>query len=448
MHRNVSPVSTKQQRIATLAKQSPQMGFTSLAYLMDIDWLHEAFRRTRKDGAVGVDGQTGKDYEKDLEANLQSLLDRAKSGTYQAPPVRRVHIPKGGSTTETRPIGIPTLEDKVLQRAVAMLLEPIYEQDFYDCSFGFRPGRSAHQALAALWKQTMDSHGGWILEVDIRKFFDTLDHAHLREFLKQRVRDGVLTRLIGKWLQAGVLEDGAVTVPEAGSPQGGVISPVLSNIFLHYVLDEWFEQVVKPRLRGRAYLIRYADDFVIGFTDAEDARRVLKVLPQRLSKYGLTIHPDKTQLIPFAQPSPRATGKGAGREPQPGTFTLLGFTHYWGRSLKGHWVVKRKTASSRLSRALRSIAHWCRLNRHRPLGEQQHTLGQKLRGHYAYYGITGNSNALSMFRTAVVRCWRLWLNRRNRERTLDWGQFHRLLERYPLPLTKVVHSVYARAASP
>ena len=448
MHRNSSPVSTKQQRVATLAKQSPQMGFTSLAYLMDIDWLHEAFRRTRKDGATGVDGVTAAAYEVNLEGNLQALLDRAKAGTYRAPPVRRVHIPKGGSSTETRPIGIPTLEDKVLQRAVAMLLEPIYEQDFYDCSFGFRPGRSAHQALEALWKQTMDSHGGWILEVDIRKFFDTLDHAHLRAFLQHRVRDGVLTRLIGKWLQAGAMADGAVTFPEAGSPQGGVISPLLSNIFLHYVLDDWFEREVKPRLRGRAYLIRYADDFVIGFTQEEDARRVLAVLPQRFSKYGLTLHPDKTQLIPFSQPSPAATGKGTGSGPQPGSFTLLGFTHYWGRSLKGNWVVKRKTASSRLSRALRSIAQWCRLNRHQPLGDQQQTLGQKLRGHFAYYGITGNSNALSAFRTAVVRCWRYWLDRRNRERLLDWDLFNRLLERYPLPLTKVVHSVYARAASP
>jgi RNA-directed DNA polymerase len=448
MHRNSSSVSTKQQRVAELAKQSPQMGFTSLAYLMDIDWLHEAFRRTRKDGAVGVDGQTGQDYEKDLEAKLQSLLNRAKSGTYRAPPVRRVHIPKGGSTTETRPIGIPTLEDKVLQRAVAMLLEPIYEQDFYDCSYGFRPGRSAHQALESLWKQTMDSHGGWILEVDIRKFFDTLDHAHLRAFLQQRVRDGVLTRLIGKWLQAGVMEAGTVTFPEAGSPQGGVISPVLSNVFLHYVLDDWFEREVKPRLRGKAYLIRYADDFVIGFSQEEDARRVMAVLPQRFSKYGLTIHPDKTQLLPFQQPPSAAGGQGPGLGQAPRTFTLLGFTHYWGRSLRGHWVVKRKTASSRLSRALRSIAQWCRQHRHQPVGEQQHTLSQKLRGHFAYYGITGNSSALSEFRIAVVRCWRFWLNRRNRERSLDWDQFNRLLQRYPLPLTKVVHSVYARAASP
>jgi RNA-directed DNA polymerase len=218
-------VSTRQQRIAALAKQSPQMGFTSLAHHIDLVWLYEAYLRTRKDGAVGVDGQSAAAYAEHLGDNLQGLLDRAKSGTYRAPPVRRVHIPKGGSTTETRPIGIPTLEDKILQRAVAMLLEPIYEQDFHDCSHGFRPGRSAHQALDALWKQTMLSRGGWIVEVDIRKFFDTLDHRHLRELVGKRVRDGVLLRLIGKWLNAGVMEDGAVSYPDSGSPQGGVISP-------------------------------------------------------------------------------------------------------------------------------------------------------------------------------------------------------------------------------
>src|SRR5271167_970212 len=227
-------VSTKQRRIAELARQSPEMGFTSLAYFIDIDWLREAYRRTRKDGAVGVDGENGKDYAVNLEDNLQSLLERAKSGTYQAPPVRRTYIPKAGSATETRPLGIPTFEDKVLQRAVVMVLETIYEQDFLDCSYGFRPGRSAHQALEALRQQTMDMKGGWIVEVDVRKFFDTLTHAHLRAFLQQRVRDGVLLRLIGKWLQAGVLEEGTWTTTEAGSPQGGVISPMLANVYLHY----------------------------------------------------------------------------------------------------------------------------------------------------------------------------------------------------------------------
>jgi len=447
MHRNSSTVSTKQQRVAQLAKQSPQMGFTSLAHLMDIDWLQEAYRRTRKDGAAGVDGMTAEQYEANLKSNLEGLLDRVKAGTYRAPPVRRVHIPKGNSSSEKRPIGIPTLEDKVLQRAVAMVLEPIYEQDFYDCSFGFRPGRSAHQALEVLWKQTMNSHGGWILEVDIRKFFDTLDHAHLRSFIRHRMGDGVLRRLIGKWLKAGVLEEGAVTYPAAGSPQGGVISPVLSNIFLHYVLDEWMEQVVKPRLRGKAFLIRYADDFVMGFTHEQDARRVLAVLPQRLGKYGLAIHPDKTRLIPFQEPAKAAYKKDT-RSGPAGTLTFLGFTHYWGRSPRGRWVVKRKTASSRLSRALQSIALWCRANRHLPVKEQQQILTQKLRGHFAYYGITGNFRSLAWFRFEVVRCWRKWLNRRNRERSLDWNIFNRLLERYPLPPARVIHSVYYRAASP
>lgn len=437
MHWNPTSVSTKRQRIAGLARQSPQMGFTSLAHLMDLDWIHEAWLRTRKNGAAGVDGQTAADYQRDLEGNLRSLLERAKSGTYRAPPVRRVHIPKGGSKTETRPIGIPTLEDKILQRAVAMLLEPIYEQDFYDCSYGFRPGRSAHQALESLWKQTMDNQGGWMVEVDIRKFFDTLDHAHLRTLVQQRVRDGVLLRLIGKWLNAGVMEEGSVSYPDAGSPQGGVISPILSNIYLHYVLDDWFETEVKSRLNGRAFLIRYADDFVIGFTDEQDARRVMEVLPKRFGRFGLATHPDKTRLIPFQSPSNK-TGNGGGK---PETFDLLGFTHYWGKSRKGVWVVKRQTASSRLSRAMRSIADWCRTNRHQPIGEQQFTLNQKIRGHCAYYGITGNSNKLSAFRMGVVRCWRKWLSRRNRERSMTWDLLNRLLERYPLLPARAIHSV-------
>ena len=449
MHRNSSTVLTKQQRVAKLARQSPQMGFTSLAHLIDIDWLEEAYRRTRKDAAAGVDGVTAEQYEANLEGNLEGLLNRVKAGTYRAPPVRRGHIPKGNYPIERRPIGIPTLEDKVLQRAVVMVLEPIYEQDFYDCSFGFRPRRSAHQALEALWKQTMNGQGRWILEVDIRKFFDTLDHAHLREFIQHRVRDGVLRRLIGnKWLNAGVLEEGVVKYPDSGSPQGGVISPLLANIFLHYVLDEWMERVVKPRLRGKAFLIRYADDFIIGFTQEEDARRVLAVLAQRLGKYGLAIHPDKTRLISFQQSAKSADEKGTGSGLPAGTFTFLGFTHYWGRSPQGCWVVKRKTASSRLSRALQSIALWCRANRHRPIKEQQHMLSLKLRGHFAYYGITGNYRSLTWFRVEVGRHGRKWLNRRSRERSLDWNIFNRLLERYPLPPARVVHSVYHCAASP
>lgn len=448
MHRNSTSVSTKQERIAALAKQSPSMAFTSLAYLMDMDWLKEAYRRTRKDGATGVDGVTADEYEQNLESNLQGLLDRVKSGTYRAPPVRRVHIPKGGSRAETRPIGIPTLEDKVLQRAVVMLLEPIYEQDFTACSYGFRPGRSAHQALQAFRSQLMNCRGGYVLEVDIRKFFDNLDHGHLRAFLRLRVRDGVLLRLIGKWLRAGVLEDGSVSYPDSGSPQGGVVSPLLSNIFLHYVLDVWFERDVKPRLRDRAFLIRYADDVVIGFRDGRDAQRVVEVLPKRLGKYGLTIHPTKTRLVPFRPSCRWANGDRGEPTEAAGTFDLLGFTHFWARSRQGYWVIKQKTANDRFSRSVRSIDLWCQANRHRPLGEQQAKLNEKLRGHYAYYGVTGNSGALSRFLHEVGRRWYKWLNRRNRLRSMTWAKFGRIVGRYPLAPVRTMRSLYCHAANP
>jgi group II intron reverse transcriptase/maturase len=433
-------VSTRQQRLAELAQQAPQLGFTTLNHYLDLPWLLEAYRRTRKDGAAGVDGQTAADYEADLLGNLPRLRDRAKSGTYRAPPVRRVHIPKGTGTTETRPLGIPTFEDKVLQRATVMVLEAIYEQDFYPCSYGFRPGRSAHQALRDLWQQTMQSGGGWILEVDIRKFFDTLDHAQLRHWLRRRVRDGVLLRLIDKWLSAGVLEEGSLSYPEAGTPQGGVISPLLANVYLHYVLDEWFERDVKPRLRGRAFLLRYADDVVIGFTEAADARRVLEVLPKRIGKYGLTLHPDKTRLVPFPRPPPRPRPGDRGPE-RPGTFNFLGFTHFWGKSRKGANVVKQQTAASRLRRVLGTIADWCRRNSHRSPAAQCRELSQQLVGHYGYYGITGNANALVAVYHRVTGLWRRWLSRRSWAGRLSWDGFKRLLGRLALPRPRVVPSV-------
>ena len=394
-----------------------------------------------------MDGQTWHEYGQNLEANLRSLLERAKSGRYTAPPVKRAYIPKAGSPTQKRPIGIPTLEDKVLQRAVVMLLEPLYEQDFVQGSYGFRPGRGAHDALQKLWKETMNADGGWVLEVDISKFFDTLDHSHLRQFLQHRVRDGVLLRLIGKWLNAGVMESGQISYPEDGSPQGGVISPMLANVYLHYVLDTWFEQEVRPRLAGKAYLIRYAADFVIGFTDERDAHRVKDVLPKRFARYGLSIHPEKTRLVRFNKPTDRNDSPPGG-QPLPESFDLLGFTHYWGRSLRGNWVVKRKTSDSRLSRAVRAINQWCRDNRHKPLAEQQQTLSQKIRGHCAYYGITGNSASVPAFRLWVVRAWRQWLSRRNRERGMVWDRFNQLLARYPLPVAVAIHSTCRRAANP
>src|SRR5882672_5725751 len=334
-------ISTRLERIAKLAKDAPQMAFRTLAHHIDIELLHEAYRLTRKDGAVGVDGQSAAEYATRLESNLESLLNRAKSGSYFAPPVRRVHIPKGNGK-ETRPLGIPTFEDKVLQRAVAMVLGAVYEQDFLVCSYGFRPGRSAHQLLEGLWNTTMKMGGGWVIEVDIRKYFDAIPHDQLREIIRQRVIDGVLIRLIGKWLNAGVLEDGELSAPESGTPQGGVISPLLANIFLHAVLDEWFEREVKPRLDSDAWLFRYADDAVIMFANEKDARRVYEVLPKRFAKYGLTLHPDKTRLIEFRRPG---RGPKDSNPKGPATFDLLGFTHFWSVSRSGWWVVKRKTAN-------------------------------------------------------------------------------------------------------
>lgn len=439
-----STISTKQQRIATLAREAPDMAFTSLSHHIDVEWLKEAYRLTRKNGAPGVDGQLAEEYAVNLEENLQSLLNRAKSGTYRAPPVRRAHIPKG-SGSETRPIGIPTFEDKVLQRAVVMAMEAVYEQDFKNCSYGFRPGRSAHQALQGFWDQMMKMGGGWVVEVDIRKFFDTLDHGHIQELVRKRVRDGVLLRLIGKWLNAGVMEDGSVTRPEAGTPQGGVVSPLLANIYLHEVLDQWFEAEVQPRLAGRAFMVRYADDFVIGFTSEADARRLMAVLPKRFGKYGLTLHPEKTRLVRFRPPRGQSTT--GSDQSVPETFDLLGFTHYWGRSRRGTWVIKRKTARGRLRRALQRAAEWCRRSMHRPVREQHRDLSRKLQGHYGYYGITGNAPALSRFFHEVTRTWRKWLARRS-QRGMDWERFNRMLKTFALPAPRVVHSTQKHAANP
>ena len=434
-----STVSTKLQRIATLAKEAPQRVLTTLAYHIDLDLLREAYRRTRKDGATGVDGQTAEAYAKDLELNLRSLLDRLKSGTYVAPPVRRAYVPKddGG---EPRPIGIPTFEDKVLQRAVAMILEAVYEQDFLDCSYGFRPGRSAHQALQALWDQVMRMRGGWVIKVDIQRYFDTVLHSQLRRFLDQRVRDGVIRRMIDKWLKAGVLEDGSVTHADTGVPQGSGVAPILSNVFLHMVLDVWFEHEVQTRLTGKVILYRFADDIVMVCAREYDARRIMAVLPKRLGKYGLKLHPEKTRVIRFTRPPYHVQGRRGRIAGWPGSFDLLGVTHYWGRSRQGNWVVQRKTAPGRLSRALKRIALWCRRYRHAHIAWQQQQLVLKLRGHYAYYGITGNDRGLKRFRHGAMRRWHKWLARRSQRRRMHWDRFNRLLAHYPLPEARIIHA--------
>ena len=425
-------VSTKLQRIAQLAGEARERVLVSLAHHIDVEFLGEAFRRTRKDGAVGVDGRTGAEYEANLEENLASLHDRFKSGRYKAPPVRRTWIPKGDGSQ--RPLGIPTFEDKVLQQAVSMVLEAVYEQEFLDCSHGYRPGRSAHTALAALDEKLHKGGGGWVVELDITKFFDSLPHRQLRAILDQRVRDGVLRRTIDKWLAAGVLQGVELSRTETGTPQGGVISPLLANIYLHEVLDRWFEEEVKRRLEAPGHLIRYADDAVLVFKLERDARKVMDVLPKRMGKYGLTLHPSKTRLMEF-----RPRRRDEEKPPQPGTrsFDFLGITHYWGRSRRGLWVVQRETAGSRFTRAVQRISAWMLEFVHRPVRWQYRRLVVKLRGHDNYYGVAGNWKSLSRLHHETERLWRKWRGRRTRDGPLSWRRFRLFLERFPLPKPRV-----------
>jgi group II intron reverse transcriptase/maturase len=380
-----------------------------------------------------VDGVTAGEYEVGLWDKLKNLVELLKSGTYQAPPVKRVYIPKAGNANEKRPIGIPTYEDKILQRAIVMALEPILEREFYDFSYGFRPGKSAHQALGRLWKESMGMNGGYVIDMDISKYFDTIDHKLLREMLGRRVSDGVITRVIGKWLNAGVMEGGKLEHNEKGTPQGGVISPMLSNLFLHEVLDDWFVKVVKPRMRGKASMVRYADDAVIMCELKEDAERIYKVLGKRFEKYGLKIHPEKTKLLDFTKPG---EGQGKGNS----SFTFLGFTHYWTKSRKGNWVVGRKTDSKRLKRAITAVKAWCKENRCEPIRKQWETLKAKIIGHYAYYGITMNYRRIAEFYELAKVTWLKWLNRRGNKGNRTWESFHAYLKDWPLPKPRIMHS--------
>jgi group II intron reverse transcriptase/maturase len=418
-----------------LARVNPAMALTSLNHYVDYEWVYYAYECTRKDAAVGVDGQTAAEYAANLEQNLLSLIERLKSGRYRAPPVRRHYIdkPDGGQ----RGLGIPCFEDKVAQRVIVMLLEPIYEQDFADGSYGFRPGRNAHQALQAVGTAIMRRGGRWVLDVDVRKYFASIEHARLREFLGRRVTDGVVRRLIDKWLKAGVLEAGQLHYPDTGTPEGGVISPLLANVYLHYVLDEWFAGQVQVRLRGPSTLVRYCDDFVMLFAYQDDARRVLAVLAKRLGKYGLQLHPDKTQLVDFRYGADPPHGEGDGRVAT--RFNFLGFTHVWGRSRKGKTVVRQLTAKDRFARALHAIDQQCREMRHWLVREQHQRLSQMLKGHYAYFGITGNLRRLKRLHCAVERCWHKWLVRRSNHSPLSWERFQRVLALVPLPRPRIVH---------
>jgi RNA-directed DNA polymerase len=430
-------VSTKQERIAELARNNPAMALTTLAHHIDYEWVKYAYDCTRKDGAVGVDGQSGEDYAANLEQNLIGLIDRLKSGSYRAPPVRRHYIDKADGSGK-RGLGIPSFEDKVAQRVIVLLLEPIYEGDFSDCSYGYRRGRSAHGALGAIRSGITKDGGRWVLDVDIRKFFDSIDHSKLREFLARRITDGVVRKLIDKWLKAGVMEDGRLSYSEAGTPQGGVVSPLLANIFLHYVLDKWFSNEVQPRLRGPSTLVRFADDFVMLFAYKDDAERVLEVLGKRVEKYGLELHPDKTSMVDFRyKPKP---AKDEGDKVLATSFNFLGFTHIWAKSWKGWPVVQQLTAKDRFARAMKAFNQQCRKMRHWSVRDQHLKLCRMLRGHFAYFGISGNSKRLGNLRFRVTHYWRKWLSRRSSKSNIPWAAFKGILERFPLPRARIVHS--------
>jgi RNA-directed DNA polymerase len=430
--RSAGSVKTRQQHIAQIVQKYADSPLTTLAHHLDMLWMHTAFARVRKDSAPGVDGMMAEEYALNLEANLADLLERAKSGRYKAPPVKRKWIPK--NENEFRAIGIPTLEDKILQRAIAMLLEPMYEQIFLDCSYGFRPRRSAHQALDAVRDAIREVNGGWVLDVDIKAFFDTIPHKILREILRKRINDSVVLRLLGKWLKAGVMDDGVFHRSTAeGTPQGGVISPLISNVYLHEVLDEWFAKIVKPCLKGKAKLVRFADDFVIVFERLDDAGRVMNVLPKRFEKYGLQLHPEKTRLVDFCHPWESHR--------KPGTFVFLGFTFYWGKTKNNGYAVKKKTAAKKFRRSLKQVHTWCKKNRHKPIAWLCRKLSEKLNGHYAYYGVTGNYKSIVEFRYRAERILRYWLNRRSRKGDgMSWHRFGKLMrDHFTLPKARIVH---------
>ena len=432
-----SEVLTKQRQITNVAKRIDKP-LVSLAHHINTDWMLEAWKRTRKDGAIGVDGMTPEDFEYELGSNLMELECLAKSGEYVAPPARRAYIPKGKG--KKRAIAIPCIADKVLQRAVLMTLEPIYEQLFYDCSYGFRRGKTAHQACSAILTLSMRYQGGYAVEADIKSFFDTLSHKHLRHFLSQRVADGVIRKLIDKWLSAGIMEEGQLYRPEDGSIQGGVISPLLSNIYLHYVLDEWFYRVVKQHLSAPAELVRFADDFVIICKRKEDAEKLMRVLPKRFAKFNLTLHPEKTRVVPFNKPA--ASLRKADRQLTL-SWGFLGFTFYWGITRKQVWWVKMKTAKDRFSRGLKRVKEWCRRNRHKRVDEQFRTLMRKVRGHQAYFRVPGNTDRASAFQYEALKIWRKWLNRRSWKGFLLLDEFSGMVKRlWPLaprmpPLVKL-----------
>ncbi len=401
----------------------------SLAHHIDVEALKRAYHRIRGNAAVGVDGVTKQEYGENLEENLRDLHGRLKTMRYHHQPIRRVYIDKEGG--KKRPIGVSCIEDKVVQDSLRELLQAIYEQDFLPCSYGFRPGRSAHDALRALDKAAHYGGASWVLEADIVSCFDRIDRKKLVELLQRRCADKSLLRLIGKCLHVGILEDGGIVSPETGTTQGSTLSPLLANVYLHYVLDQWFEDEVKAKLQGKATLIRYADDFIIAFGRKEDAERVHEWLVSRLGEWGLELHPEKTRLVDFRRP-PSDQGGGKG----PGTFDFLGFTVLWSRSRQGKWYLATHTRVSRFRRTRKAIHAWCKTHRHLPIETQHAALVRRIQGHFNYFDVRGNIRRVRLLVREVERSWHKWLNRRSQRSTMSWKRFKDLLRVRPLPVPK------------
>lgn len=422
-------------RIAEIAKQDARVKFSSIAQLLTIEALWEAFDGLRQQAAPGVDGLTCAHYAQALIENLRGLHERLTNKTYRAQPLRRIYLDKEDGSK--RPISIPALEDKIVQKAAVEVLNAIFEQDFLDCSYGFRPGRSAHEALDEVGRVLCRTPVGYVLELDICSYFDSIVRGPLMEMVEGRVSDGSILRLIGKWIHVGVIDEGRLLFSETGTGQGQIISPLLANLYLHHVLDVWFEEQVKPRLKGQAYEIRYADDALLCFQYREDAQRVLEVLHKRFERFGLRLHPEKTRLVEFGR---RAHAQAQRTKAKTATFDFLGLTHRCATSRNGKFTVHVSTMKKRLKRSLRAIAQWCRAHRHDPVEFQARMLNAKLRGHYQYYGRPTNYRSLWKLYRAVRRTWRTWLTRRTRGKRMSWARFANLLTHHPLLRPRITHA--------